>query len=523
MAAVLLPQGKQQYFTAAGVPLVGGKVFTYDTGTTTPRTTWADAAQATPNANPVILDARGEALIFWSGAYRVVIKDSLDNTIWTVDGVADGISSLRADLANAVSASLGAGMVGFGTSVAYSDGTVGGFLYRAYGRTSGEVAASVTPTYYYYPPGDIRRYGAVSGGTASVNRAAIQNALNSNSEIYIPEGTFTVDATIVWRDANVIRFASRDAILKANITSAILKGLDADTVRVYRLQVYSGTIDGTSRANAGSIGVDLASATMCKLFGTEIKNVETGVRLVGFNYGAPNETGSFYNELHAVDILTVVTGVNQGQLANSNKMFGGRINDCTYGTVDNDNTENSYYGVSIESFSQIAHRNSDTTVSILTRYVGSRIENFPAGVGTGINIGATAQDVYIEAPYFTGLVTNIVNSGARTSITGGSETFQVSGGSVYKRLSTIVVARDVAVVNAATHRQEGPFAVTGARVGDFVGVTLPASWPNALEVGPCIVTANDTVYFNLDNNTAGNIDPCPAGAENFVFFNPRTV
>jgi hypothetical protein len=170
MAAVLLPQGKQQYMTATGAPLVGGKVYTYDTGTTTPRTTWADAAQATPNTNPVILDARGEALIFWSGAYRVVIKDSLDNTIWTVDGVADGVSSLRADLASTASASLGAGMVGFLASVAYADSTVGGFLYRAYGRTQGEITAGITPVNYFYPPYTVDRYGANSvPGTTDTN------------------------------------------------------------------------------------------------------------------------------------------------------------------------------------------------------------------------------------------------------------------------------------------------------------------------------------------------------------------
>lgn len=116
MSAVLLPQGKQQYFTAAGVPLVAGKVFTYDTGTTTPRTTWADAAQTAPNANPVILDGRGEAPIFWSGAYRVVVQDSLGNAVWTMDGVSnlgyDTDPTLRADLASTTTGSEGARLIG---------------------------------------------------------------------------------------------------------------------------------------------------------------------------------------------------------------------------------------------------------------------------------------------------------------------------------------------------------------------------------------------------------------------------
>lgn len=83
----LIPEGKQAYFDSAGDPLVGGKVYTYSAGTSTPQATYADQAGLTPNANPVILDARGEATIFWSGAYKVILKDSLDNTIWTVDNI----------------------------------------------------------------------------------------------------------------------------------------------------------------------------------------------------------------------------------------------------------------------------------------------------------------------------------------------------------------------------------------------------------------------------------------------------
>lgn len=86
--ATLMPNGKQQYFTSAGVPLVGGKVYTYAAGTTTPLDTYTTQAGGTANANPVILDSRGEASIFWGTAgYKVVLKDSLDATIWTQDNL----------------------------------------------------------------------------------------------------------------------------------------------------------------------------------------------------------------------------------------------------------------------------------------------------------------------------------------------------------------------------------------------------------------------------------------------------
>lgn len=101
--ASLLPEGKQQYFTNAGAPLVAGKLFTYQAGTSTPKNTFSDQAGTIPNTNPVILDARGEALIFWAGSYRVELRDSLDNVIWTVDNV---IENAQTDLITGSTGSL---------------------------------------------------------------------------------------------------------------------------------------------------------------------------------------------------------------------------------------------------------------------------------------------------------------------------------------------------------------------------------------------------------------------------------
>ena len=87
MTAILMPNGKQAFANAAGQPLVGGKVYTYAAGTNTPKTTWSDAAQTAANTNPIILDARGEASIFWLGSYKVVLRDANDVIIWTQDNV----------------------------------------------------------------------------------------------------------------------------------------------------------------------------------------------------------------------------------------------------------------------------------------------------------------------------------------------------------------------------------------------------------------------------------------------------
>ena len=87
-AAELLPVVKQRFFDANGDPLAGGKLYSYEAGTTTPKATYTDRGALTANANPVILDANGEADVWiGSGYFKFVLKDSNDVTQWTKDSV----------------------------------------------------------------------------------------------------------------------------------------------------------------------------------------------------------------------------------------------------------------------------------------------------------------------------------------------------------------------------------------------------------------------------------------------------
>ena len=71
-----------------GKPLAGGKVYTYEAGTTTPKSTYTTMAGDVPNLNPVILDQNGKAKIFFGdGAYRMRILDSNDALIDDIDQI----------------------------------------------------------------------------------------------------------------------------------------------------------------------------------------------------------------------------------------------------------------------------------------------------------------------------------------------------------------------------------------------------------------------------------------------------
>jgi hypothetical protein len=93
MTTALSPSPKQQYFYADGTPLVGGKLYTYAAGTSTLLATYQDSSGTVSNTNPVILDSRGEANIWLSPglAYKFILKDPDDATIWTVDNIDLGL------------------------------------------------------------------------------------------------------------------------------------------------------------------------------------------------------------------------------------------------------------------------------------------------------------------------------------------------------------------------------------------------------------------------------------------------
>jgi hypothetical protein len=93
MATVLNPfvNGKFTAVDDNGAPLAGGKLYTYSAGTTSPLATYpitpVTVGVSTTNANPVVLDASGQANVWLQPGllYKFVLTDSADQLQWTVD------------------------------------------------------------------------------------------------------------------------------------------------------------------------------------------------------------------------------------------------------------------------------------------------------------------------------------------------------------------------------------------------------------------------------------------------------
>lgn len=94
-AQTLLSPLPIQHFTDNDGNLCAGcKLFTYQAGTTTKQNTYTDSGGGTPNTNPVVMNARGEAPVWLTPnqSYKFVLAPSTDsdpptNPYWSVDNI----------------------------------------------------------------------------------------------------------------------------------------------------------------------------------------------------------------------------------------------------------------------------------------------------------------------------------------------------------------------------------------------------------------------------------------------------
>ncbi len=234
MAKGLTPSPKMQFFNGVGDPLVGGKLYTYASGTTTPLATYTDATGGTANTNPIILDARGEASIWLSGvSYKFVLHDADDTPIWTGDAINGFHEPTIAEVYDQFNDSDGSNLVGF-----IQAGT------DAVTRTMQDKARESV---------SVKDFGAVGDGVTD-NTAAIQAALNTGKNVYIPDGSFFFSLPLSYTADNQSIYGSgNNSILKhrglGSSGPSWISTNGFDNVSFCNLQVDGGS--GGTGANPG--------------------------------------------------------------------------------------------------------------------------------------------------------------------------------------------------------------------------------------------------------------------------------
>ncbi len=84
------------FYPGTGNPLAGGKLWSLQPGTSGfgyLKATYTDSTGQTVNANPVILDACGEADVWLSGYTKLVLQDSAGSLVWSKDNVSSSAAA----------------------------------------------------------------------------------------------------------------------------------------------------------------------------------------------------------------------------------------------------------------------------------------------------------------------------------------------------------------------------------------------------------------------------------------------
>lgn len=136
-----------QFFTNTGAVLTGGKLYTYQAGTTTPQTTYTTSAGNVARTNPIILDAAGRVpsggeIWITSAAYKFVLTDSTDVLIATYDNIIGVVAYSVVDY------------TGNGSTVGYSvtGNVIAVYINGVYQNRNTYSVASGTLTFTQAPP-----------------------------------------------------------------------------------------------------------------------------------------------------------------------------------------------------------------------------------------------------------------------------------------------------------------------------------------------------------------------------------
>lgn len=227
--ATLSPSPKLQFFDANGNPLVGGKLYSYEAGTSTPLATYADYDGTITNTNPVILNSRGEADVWLSSSYyKLRLLDSNDVEIWTVDNI--GGYATMADVTAAINAVVAAYAASGGSNLI-------GFIQGGASAVATTVQAKLRETI------SVKDFGAVgddSHDDTTNIQAAINYANSIGGDVYFPAGTYKISNTLLIDNSTSVSGFDKASVYGDSSASVQIRGIAGN---FDMLEITGGSVD----------------------------------------------------------------------------------------------------------------------------------------------------------------------------------------------------------------------------------------------------------------------------------------
>jgi hypothetical protein len=222
----------------------GYKLFSYFAGTSNPKATFADSSLLTPNANPVVLDAAGNANVFLdNGLYKFVLTTQTGVVLWTADNISQDAFNGLITNGTALTVALGKNgnivtgttyTLGATTSV-WNTATVGGDIFGEYNSSTGTFTAAQPGMYYVSA---LATY--LNNGFSPAVTGSLQIYINGNPVFPTSQSMF------MWTGTN---FRSSAQV------SALMGLLAQDQVSVKTLTPIAITSGGPPSSEGGNISI----------------------------------------------------------------------------------------------------------------------------------------------------------------------------------------------------------------------------------------------------------------------------
>lgn len=331
MAVNLSPVGgvAAQFFTNNGVPLAGGKLYTYAAGTTTPQTTYSTytGAPGTERTNPIVLDSAGrvpsggEIWLTQNTTYKFVLKDSNDVTIATYDNIS-GISDLTLPIDS--------------SNITYDP------------PFASSVATNVEARLAQYV--SVKDFGAVGDGIAD-DTNAIQNALTYASTlngtcVYMPAGKYKITSTLSFQSHSTKLYGANRGYIPGTFATDIGGTRIVYTGTNYAISFnnkqYCEVADLTIKSTTASGGIYIGDiAHFFRVSRVVIDGQSSGVA-TGFTSAGIAIERSYYGTIEGCDIAYCsANGIYGFRECNGNFFQMNSLRQCGTGIRITDTTSNS--------------------------------------------------------------------------------------------------------------------------------------------------------------------------------------